>query len=42
MKQSGDKITPLFLVEARGEDLLEIANDKKQQRYVVLIDSPGA
>ena len=25
----------------RGEALLEIANDKKQQGYFVLIDSPG-
>lgn len=38
---SNDDIQPLFVASARGEVLLEIANDKKNQGYVVLIDSPG-
>lgn len=32
---------PIFVASARGETLLEIANDKKNQGYIVLIDSPG-
>ena len=38
---SNDDIQPLFVASARGEALLEIANDKKNQGYIVLIDSPG-
>ena len=38
---SGEKIPKLFVAGVRGEALLEIANDKKQQGYFVLIDSPG-
>lgn len=41
MKDSGENIHSLFVAGVRGEALLEIANDKKQQGYVVLIDSPG-
>jgi len=41
MIDSGEKIAPLFVAGVRGEALLEIANDKKQQGYIVLIDSPG-
>jgi chromosome partitioning protein len=41
MIDSGDKIPSLFVAGVRGEALLEIANDKKQQGYIVLIDSPG-
>lgn len=35
------KITPLFVAGVHGETLLEIAHDKKQQGYFVIIDSPG-
>jgi chromosome partitioning protein len=41
MIDSGEKINKLFVAGVRGEALLEIANDKKQQGYFVLIDSPG-
>ena len=41
MIDSGENITKLFVAGVRGEALLEIANDKKQQGYFVLIDSPG-
>ncbi len=41
MIESGEKISKLFVAGVRGEALLEIANDKKQQGYFVLIDSPG-
>lgn len=41
MIDSGEKIDKLFVAGVRGEALLEIANDKKQQGYFVLIDSPG-
>lgn len=41
MIDSGDNISKLFVAGVRGEALLEIANDKKQQGYFVLIDSPG-
>lgn len=41
MIDSGEKINKLFVAAVRGEALLEIANDKKQQGYLVLIDSPG-
>ena len=41
MIDSGEKIPTLFVAGVRGETLLEIANDKKQQGYIVLIDSPG-
>lgn len=35
------KMIPLFVAGVHGETLLEIANDKKEQGYFVLIDSPG-
>lgn len=41
MIDSGENISSLFVAGVRGEALLEIANDKKQQGYIVLIDSPG-
>lgn len=41
IRQGESSIPPLFVVSARGEALLEIANDKKNQGYTVLIDSPG-
>ena len=41
MIESGEKINSLFVAGVRGEALLEIANDKKNQGYIVLIDSPG-
>lgn len=41
MIDSGENINKLFVAGVRGEALLEIANDKKQQGYFVLIDSPG-
>jgi len=41
MIHEGEKLTEMFVVSARGEALLEIANDKKNQGYIVLIDSPG-
>lgn len=41
MIDSGENISKLFVAGVRGEALLEIANDKKQQGYFVLIDSPG-
>lgn len=41
MISEGESLTPLFVASARGEALLEIANDKKMQGYIVLIDSPG-
>ena len=41
MIDSDENISKLFVAGVRGEALLEIANDKKQQGYFVLIDSPG-
>lgn len=41
MINQGEKIAEIFVASARGEALLEIANDKKNQGYFVLIDSPG-
>jgi chromosome partitioning protein len=41
MIDAGENINKLFVAGVRGEALLEIANDKKQQGYFVLIDSPG-
>lgn len=41
MISEGESLTPLFVASARGEALLEIANDRKMQGYIVLIDSPG-
>jgi len=41
MIDAGEHINKLFVAGVRGEALLEIANDKKQQGYFVLIDSPG-
>jgi chromosome partitioning protein len=41
MINEGEKLSELFVASARGETLLEIANDKKNQGYFVLIDSPG-
>lgn len=37
----GEKLPEIFVASARGESLLEIANDKKNQGYFVLIDTPG-
>lgn len=41
IRQGDKQLPPLFVASARGEALLEIANDKKNQGYIVLIDSPG-
>ena len=41
MVNEGEKLPELFVASARGETLLEIANDKRNQGYLVLIDSPG-
>ena len=41
MRQEDKQIPSIFVASARGEALLEIANDKNQQGYIVLIDSPG-
>lgn len=41
MINEGEKLAEIFVASARGETLLEIANDKKNQGYYVLIDSPG-
>lgn len=41
IRQDDKQIPSLFVAAARGETLLEIANDKNQQGYIVLIDSPG-
>lgn len=41
MIHEGENLTPMFVASARGETLLDIANDKKNQGYIVLIDSPG-
>lgn len=41
IRQEDKHLSSLFVASARGEALLEIANDKKNQGYVVLIDSPG-
>lgn len=41
MISEGEMLSEIFVVSARGEALLEIANDKKNQGYFVLIDSPG-
>ncbi len=41
MIEEGSKLTSMFVASAQGNTLLEIANDKKNQGYTVLIDSPG-
>lgn len=41
MKENGININTLLIAGVQGDALLEIANDKKQQGYFVLIDSPG-
>ena len=41
IRHSDEKLPSIFVASARGESLLEIANDKKKQGYIVLIDSPG-
>ena len=41
IRQNDEQLSPLFVASARGETLLEIANDKNSQGYIVLIDSPG-
>jgi chromosome partitioning protein len=41
MRQNDSQLSSLFVASARGEALLEIANDKSSQGYIVLIDSPG-
>ncbi|MFP3121277.1 AAA family ATPase, partial [Rickettsia sp. R2] len=41
MIEAGEKINKLFVAGVRGEALLEIAEDKKKQGCIVLIDSPG-
>ncbi len=41
IRNDDQQISSLFVAAARGEALLEIANDKKKQGYSVLIDSPG-
>ncbi len=41
MIAEGANIKPLFIASSRGEALIEVANDKKNQGYTVLIDSPG-
>jgi chromosome partitioning protein len=41
MIAEGAPLKSLFVASAQGNALLEIANDKKGQGYVVLIDSPG-
>ncbi len=38
---TGEKLSELFVASARGETLLDIANNKSDQGYFVLIDSPG-
>jgi chromosome partitioning protein len=38
---AGERLTEIFVASARGESLLDIANDKSAQGYFVLIDSPG-
>jgi chromosome partitioning protein len=41
IRQDNEQLPSLFVASARGEALLEIAADKKQQGYTVLIDSAG-
>ena len=41
MNSQGDSLQSFFVASANGDALLEIANDKKNQGYRVLIDSPG-
>lgn len=41
IKHNDERLPSIFVASARGESLLEIANDKKNQGYTVLIDSPG-
>lgn len=41
MISEGAAIKPMFVASARGETLIEIANDKSSQGYSVLIDCPG-
>ena len=42
MIDQGVDLKSLFVAGVSSEALFEIANDKKQQGYIVLIDSPGA
>ena len=42
MIMEGANLKQMFVASARGNTLLEIAQDKKQQGYTVLIDSTGA
>lgn len=41
IRNNDSHIPSLFVASARGEALLEIAKDKSNQGYTVLIDSPG-
>jgi chromosome partitioning protein len=41
MRSEGVGLQGMFVASARGDALLEIANDKRNQGYIVLIDSPG-
>lgn len=41
MMEQGDELKPLFVAGVSSEALFEIANDKKQQGYIVFVDSPG-
>lgn len=41
MISEGANLKSMFVASARGEALMEIASDKKNQGYTVLIDSPG-
>jgi chromosome partitioning protein len=41
MISEGAPLKQMFVASARGNTLLEIAQDKKHQGYTVLIDSPG-
>jgi chromosome partitioning protein len=41
MRSQGETLNSIFVASATGDTLLEIANDKKNQGYIVLIDSPG-
>jgi len=41
MISEGAALKPMFVASARGETLVEIANDKSKQGYTVIIDCPG-
>ena len=41
MISEGADLKPMFVASARGDTLIELANDKSKQGYIVLIDSPG-